>query len=249
MKTRLFILVWLVLCGGTAVADSLTLSPAVVPLGGQLGQSTKQQLTLFNGTSHDLAFELHARDVVVRDGKRVFVAAGEIAGSVAATAVFSTRQVTLAPGQQRSVDVTLSLPREMKHRAVVILFQGTTKIGGTTAVSIGSLLTFDISGTTSVAAGDLRATAPTLSRNAEISLPVVNDGTEPTIVRAAIALVDAAGSIRGKLSLQPMRLLPGEQTTLRSDYPGVLAAGGYRVIATVQSGSRSWTRTTELGVR
>lgn len=249
MKTRLLVLVLLVLCGGSAAAGSLTLSPAVVPLGGQLGQSTKQQLTLFNGTDQALAFELQARDVVVRDGKRVFVEPGEIAGSVAATAVFSIRQLTLAPGQQQSVDVTVSLPQQMKHRAVVILFQGTTKIGGSTTVSIGSLLTFEISGKTSVAPGDLRATPPTLSRNAEISLPVVNDGAEPTIVRAAIALVDATGGIRGKLMLQPTRLLPGEQTTLRSDYPGVLAAGGYRVIATVQSGKRSWTRTTELGVR
>jgi hypothetical protein len=34
-------------------------------------------LTLVNGTVLELAFELEAQDVIVRDGRRVFVPAGE----------------------------------------------------------------------------------------------------------------------------------------------------------------------------
>lgn len=123
MLVRACIVLQLVLCCATAAAQSLTLSPAVVPLGGRPGNSTKQTLTLFNGTSHALAFDLHAKDVVVRDGKRVFVEAGDIASSIAATAVFSERRVALRPGEERSVDVTLTVPKRVRHRAVVILFQ------------------------------------------------------------------------------------------------------------------------------
>jgi hypothetical protein len=232
----------------SASAQSLTLSPAVVPLGGKPGQSTHQRLTLLNGTHLPLAFAVRAKDVVVQGGKRQFIDAGDLAGSVAATAVFSDTAVSLQPGEERSIDVTLTLPARVTQRAVVIVFEGTTRVAGTTTVSIGSLLTFDLSGAVSVAPGELAATPPSASANAVVSLPIANDGHEPTIVRAAAAIISPNGSLRGKLSLDSRRLLPGENSELRAEFAGDLAPGTYRVFATVESGKRSWTRTTELVV-
>jgi hypothetical protein len=242
------LLLVLAISGGTAAAQSLTLSPAVVPLGGRLGQSTTQRLTLFNGTGYQLSFDLVAKDVVVRAGERVFVDAGELSGSIAATAVFSARKITLGPGQERSVEVTVTLPARLSHRALVVLFQGTTRIDRRATVSIGSLLTFDLSGRLSVAAGALRATPHTASANASLELPVGNDGSEPAIVRGAAAIIDQRGALIGKVALDPRRLLPGERTVLRADYPGVLPSGRYRVVATIDCSNRSWSRTTELAI-
>jgi len=244
---RHLLILLLTLCCGTAAAQSLTLSPAVVPLGGKPGQSTQQTLTLFNGTTETLSFGLAATDVVVRDGKRAFVGAGITAGSVAATAVFSVSRVTLGPGEERSVNVTLTLPREMQHRAVVILFQGATKVGNAT-VSIGSLLTFELSGKASLALGDLRATPPTRTTNASIALPVVNDGSEPAVIRTAAVIVRESGALVGRIAIPPHRLLPGERTVLQAEYAGVLAAGMHKVLVTVEVGRTAWTRTVELGV-
>ena len=249
MKTaRIIVLFALLLASASASAQSLTLSPAVVPLAGKPGQSTQQRVTLFNGTHLPLAFVVRAKDVIVHAGQRQFVEAGDLAGSVAATAVLSTSSVSLQPGEERSVDVTLTLPARVKQRAVVILFEGTTRISGTTTVSIGSLLTFDLSGTVSVAPGELVATPPTASTNAVVSLPIASDGTEPTIVRAAAAILGKNGTLRGKLVLDSRRLLPGEQAVMRAEFAGDLTPGTYRVIATVESGKRAWTRTTELVV-
>jgi hypothetical protein len=236
------------LSGGVAAAQSLTLSPAVVPLSGSPGQSTTQRLTLTNGTSQPLSFALLAKDVAVRDGARVFVDAGELRGSVAATAVFSTRSVAVGPGEQRSVTVTLTLPAQMTCRGVVILFQGTTRISGDATVSIGSLLTFDLSGKQSVAIGDLHVDPPTASANAQVSVPLINDGSEPAIARGAAAIITSSGTIVGKLALTPRRVLPGEHAALQADYAAQLAHGHYRVIATVESAQRSWTRSAELTV-
>src|SRR5678815_875396 len=72
-----------------AVAQTISLSPAVVPLRGARGESTTQTRTLTNGLDVPLTFELVAQDVVVREGVRAFVDAGAEAGSLAATAVFS----------------------------------------------------------------------------------------------------------------------------------------------------------------
>jgi hypothetical protein len=245
---RLVVLLLLSLLARPVAAQSLTLSPAVVPLGGRPGQSTTQRLTLFNGTAYKLSFALVARDVIVRGGERVFVDAGDVAGSIAATAVFSRQQVTVGPGQERSVEVTLTLPARTRHRAVVVLFQGKTLIDGRTTVSIGSLLTFDLSGRLSVSPGALKAESPTASDNANVQIPVLNDGAEPAVVRGAVALIGAGGTMVGKLALEQRRLLPGERTTLRADYSGALASGVYRVVATIDCSNRSWSRTAELMV-
>jgi hypothetical protein len=245
---RLLVVGFLTVFGGVAAAQSLTLSPAAVPLGGHPGQSTTQRLRLFNGTGQALSFQLVAKDVAVRNGERVFVEAGELRGSVAATAVFSAATLSLRPGEERAVDVTVTLPAHMTCRAVVILFQGTTRIGGNATVSIGSLLTFDLTGQLSLSPGELRAQPPTASSNTSVAIPVVNDGTEPAIARGAAVLLGGAGTIVGKLALDSHRLLPGERAVLRADYPGELPSGSYRVIATIESAQRAWTRTTELTV-
>ena len=65
---------------------ALSVSPAVVMLRGEAGQSTTQTLTFTNGSSQPLAFEMKAQDAVVRNGKRIYVEPGTVPGSIAATA-------------------------------------------------------------------------------------------------------------------------------------------------------------------
>src|SRR5690349_13041229 len=56
---------------------SISLTPAVVMAKGSFSQTLSQTLTLTNQTARDFAFEMVAEDVVVKDGKRIFVTAGE----------------------------------------------------------------------------------------------------------------------------------------------------------------------------
>src|SRR5471032_951473 len=60
-----------------AEKPSISLSPAVIMAKGKFGQGLTQTLTFTNQTARDFAFELVAEDVIVKDGKRVFVPAGE----------------------------------------------------------------------------------------------------------------------------------------------------------------------------
>jgi hypothetical protein len=236
----------LALICGVAGAQALTLSPAVVPLGGKPGQSTTQHLTLLNNSSQKLAFRLAAKDVIVKGGERQFVDPAEVPVSIAASAMFSAKTVTLGPGDDASIDVTLTLPAHATHRAVVILFQGTTRLKDNATVSLGTLITFDLATHSSVKLGDLATGASTASRNAVVSVALDNDGEEPVIVRGAYALVAQSGAFVGKVGLKPHRLLPGEHGVLEADYPGDLASGTYRVVATLEAGTRSWTKTSEL---
>lgn len=245
---RWLVIAAITLSSAAAAAQAVTLSPAAVPLGGHPGESTSQRLTLNNATDQALAFTLVAKDVVVRDGKREFVTAGDLRGSVAATAVFSSHTVRVGPGEQRSVDVTLTLPAQMTSRAVAILFEGTTQIGGSARISLGALLTFDLTGQVSISPGELHVAPPTASTNAAVTVPVVNDGNEPVVVRGAAVILGGTGAVVGKLALDARRLLPGERSELRADYPGELRSGSYRVIATIEGARRAWSRTAELVV-
>src|SRR5580698_5671168 len=74
---------------------AISLSPAVISVKGKPWQTFSQDLTLSNNTIQELAFQMEARDVVVRDGKRVFLPAGEVEGGIARYAVFTDTDVVV----------------------------------------------------------------------------------------------------------------------------------------------------------
>lgn len=248
--------VLLFLAAATAHAESegtLTVTPAVVTLRGSLGQSTTQRLVLTNNTSRDFAFEMVAEDVVVRDGKRTFVPAGEIPGSIAATAVFSRKNVAIHPGETVAVDVTVTLPPEARHRGVVAIFRGTTKIiKGTVPMtaSIGTLLTFALSDDVAVDAGPLTITPQSSTANLGVRQSCSNSGSEPVVARGVAAILDPSGVLVGRIELEPRRLFPAETTTVEGEYAGELQKGHYRVMLTFDlGGQKSLTRMAEVDVR
>jgi len=244
------VLMFLAAASVHAASDgTLSVTPAVVTLRGNKGQSTKQRLVLVNNTSRDFAFDLVAQDVVVRDGKRTFVGAGEIAGSIAATAVFSQKSVLAHPGETVAIDVTVTLPEQAQHRGVVAIFKGTTKVmNGTVPMyaSIGTLLTFATSDSVSLDAAPLEVAPQTATKNLSIKQVCSNNGSEPLVARGAAAIVDKDGALVGRIALEPRRLFPTEKTTISGEYAGELPAGRYRVLLSFDLGAETVTRSAEV---
>ena len=231
---------------------TLSLSPAVVMLRGDHGQSTTQTLTLVNGTSRPFSFDLVAQDVVVRDGKRIAADAGTLAGSIATTAVFSQRQVEVAPGATVSVDVTVTLPPGTQQRAVLAMFRGTNRImSGNVPMtaSLGTLLTFTVSDDVQLEAATLQLQPQTSARNLGFTQSCRNAGREPLVAKGVMAVVDEKGSLVGKSVLDPRRLMPGEATVLGGQYAGELDPGRYRVFVTYEFDGRSSSQTAEVVIR
>jgi hypothetical protein len=215
---------------------ALTLSPAVITLRGGSGQTTTQTVRLTNGTSQRFRFDVVAEDVVVRGGNRVMLRAGEIAGSIAATAVMSQKGGVVAAGENVAVTVTLTLPAQTTCRAVVILFRGTERMkSGPTQIraNIGALLTFAMSDEVSLASAEVAITPPSASTNAVFSNVCVNTGREPVVTKGVLAILNAAGVLVGRANITPRRLLPAERADIRVDYPGDLAPGTYAVLLTL----------------
>jgi hypothetical protein len=235
-----------------AAAQSVSIFPGVVQLRGTPGATSTQTLTLANRSSLPLDFVLEAQDVVVRGGRRSFVAAGEVPGGIARTAVFSAKSVTVPAGEQRSVDVTVTVPPAMSQRAMVALFRGTTRVrsGNSAAtVSLGTLLTFTLGEQVSLSPSELRVAPQSASANAAFDLDLANDGQEPLVAKGVAVILDSAGAFSGRVSFDTRRLLPGERFTFHAEYPGDLRRGRYRVVSTFEYEGRSLVRSAPLVIR
>ena len=57
------------------------------------------------------------------------------------------------------------------------------------------------------------------------------------------------GTIAGKTAFPAQRVLPGERVTFRTEYPGELRSGRYRVLSTFEFAGQALTRTGALVVQ
>lgn len=252
MKT-LTLFITILAAAMTAAGDgSLSLAPAVVMLRGHAGQSTTQTMRLTNGGMEPYSFDLKAEDIVVRDGRRVAFPAGRLPGSIAATAAFSRKSVTLAPGETVRVDVTVTIPTTPAGRAVLALFHGTTKMeraGVAITGSLGMLLTFSLSDELRPATTPLSVHPPDSSSYLRAAQELSNGGSEPFVAIGTLAIINSAGALVGRTQAPPRRLLPGEKTDVRAEYTGKLAPGHYRALMTYQIATNSVTSSAEFDVR
>jgi hypothetical protein len=230
----------------SGVPSSVALSPAVIMARGTYGQGLTQTLTLSNNTNAEFAFEMEAQDVLIQNGQRVFVAAGETQNSIAASAVFSQKQVIVKPHSTITVDVRLTLPAQTSIRAVVAIFRGTNKLPtsnsavGMTA-SLGALITFNLSDNIKLQPDAMQVSPASETSNLTVSQWITNVGTEPVLPEGMAVVLDAKGNLVAKIPLQPQRLLPGERLEFAAEYPQPLQPGDYKAMCTLQFEGKTLT--------
>lgn len=230
----------------SASTPSVSLAPAVLILHAKFGQSVTQTITMNNGTAHALSFEMDAQDAIVKNGKRVFVPAGELPNSIAASAVFSLRSGTIQPGSDQSVQVILTIPAATPIRAVVVSFHSkhvTTRNAVNLSASLGSLMTFILTDNIAVEAGAVHLHPATASANLKVTQSLKNTGTEPVVPVGVAAFIDANGALAAKVPFQSQRLLPGEELDFTAEYAGRLKPGVYRVLVSFQYEGKTTTNT------
>jgi hypothetical protein len=233
----------------------ISLSPSVVMLQGEPGESFKRSFQMTNGTPVPLTFRMLALDAVVNDGKRVFLQAGETPGSIAATAVFSVPQITIAPHQAGQVSVTLTAPPKTAIRAVVVEFHGMNPIAtpfqtkAMATASLGALVTFTLSGNVQIDASPLEIEGQSPTTNAAVSTWLRNTGTDPVVVEGMAAILNQNKQLSAKAPFPTQRLLPGERLLFKSELPVELEPGQYRVFVTFLCAGKTVTESTNLQVQ
>lgn len=235
----------------SSAQPSISLSPAVITAKGTNGQGLTQTLSLNNNTSAEFVFEMEAQDVIVRNGKRVFVAAGEEPGSIAATAVFSQKQVVIKPHTMGAVEVRLTIPQQTKIRAMVAIFRGTNRIASSSSAvgmtaSLGTLITFNLSDNVKLEPEALRVAPPTDTTNLTLGEWVSNVGTEPALPDGVAVILDAKGNLVARIPVASQRLLPGERLEFSGEYASQLQPGDYKAMCTLQFEGRTLTSETSF---
>jgi hypothetical protein len=219
------------------IAPSLALSPAVIMLKAQRGTSSTNTLTMANLTHTKFKFVLEAFDVAIRDGKRVFVPAGETEGGIARSAIFDPPTIELQAGESGRVNITLTVPSEPKVRAVVAIFHGQTALqakGTLFTGSLGALIAYNLRGKIEMRAAEPVVSPQTESLNLTVSEQVENAGQEPVISKGTLAILKASGELLGRVAIEPHRLLPGEDFHYAVEYPRTLRPGKYRAMVSLE---------------
>jgi hypothetical protein len=232
---------------------SISLSPAVIMGRGTFGQGLTQTLTLSNNTGADLAFELLAEDMIVKDGKRVYFPAGELPDSIAATAVFSQKKVVVKAHTAASVELRLTIPAKTDVRAVVAIFRGTDVLptaSGTVGMtaSLSALITFNLSENVKLEPEPAHVTPASASANMTISEWLQNAGTEPVLPEGTAAVLNEKGSLVGKAAFLEQRLLPGERQEFVAEFPEQLPAGTYRALCSFQFEGKTQTSSVDFKI-
>jgi hypothetical protein len=250
MKTAM-ILSCALLCAGAVglrAGSTLTLTPASVSLKGPSGQLFTQNFKISNFTSAAYAFDVEVQDVVVSDGTRTFVPAGQADGSLAVLATVPRTRVELRPGDEFTVPVTFVMPVRTASRAVVVFFTGrlakpANEVSARQRMRLGTVVDFTISDQLVLDAGEPDISPPTATANTVIAQRLDNTGREPMIVKGVAAILTERGQLAGKVELERKRLLPGERNVLRGEFSGSLTPGKYRVLCTLEYGGSTVTKT------
>lgn len=239
---------------GTSDAPRATiaLSPAIIMVRCKPGQGTTQTLTISNQTSADVSFRVETEDVVVTEGTRSFSPAGQIANSIAATSVATPASVVVKPGEDASVQVTFTLPPETSQRAVVTFFRAVLAAPGNGVIglgaSLGTLITFNLSGDYKLESGPVEASPQTPEANTILCEELHNTGTEPAVPKGIIVILNESGKRVAKAAFKTQRLLPGERVIFAATNPAKLAPGHYRTLSSFEFERRVFTSAGEFTI-
>jgi hypothetical protein len=254
MKSKL-----LILAAGTILmlasllahaGETITVAPASLSLKGNAGKMHTQNFRLSNLTERPYTFKVDVADVVVENGQRHFVPAGQTANGIATLVTPKHSELRLSPGQEATVPVTFVMPSESRIRAVAIFFHGVPETVAPNQrrilLNLGAVVDFSMSNEVLLDSLSLDITPQTATTNTVIRQQLANIGPEPTIVRGVAAFLDQSGKLVGKAALSQKRLLPGERNAVTAEFAGTLPSGRYRVVSSLEYSGETMTQIAEL---
>jgi hypothetical protein len=239
--------------GSLNTAPSITITPAVVMVKAKSGQTFSQELTLFNNTIYDLHFHMVAEDVIVRDGKRIFVPAGELEGSIARNAVFSDTDIVVLPNSSSSTRVTVTVPPTPSPRAIACIFMGKTAVAARNSLamtaSLGALVTFTLSNDYHLQNQPLQVSVDEDAKVISFHQQVKNTGSEPVVPKGVIAVTNERGGLVARVPVTGTRLLPGESSEFTAEHPGLPKTGKYKAMLLMQHESALFSNAAEFTIK
>ncbi len=147
------------------------------------------------------AFISRRKIVVVREGKRVFLPAGEEQGGIARSAVFTHEDMIAAPGNSVTTQVTITIPTAPGSRAIACIFMGKSLLSTSTSVtmtaSLGALVTFNLGSNYRLESQPMQVQVDSDAKTLTFHEQVTNSGSDPKVPQGVYRVDQRARRISG----------------------------------------------------
>lgn len=245
-------IIGLLVCSGKAQAQkaSVAITPASIDAKVKRGSSYTQDFTITNNTAARLRFRSSAEDIWYDEqNKRLTGRSGTLPRSASLWMQFSPSEIIVEPNSSAVVKAVVTVPNGVSGSYYTVpVFEGLpadkpvtpgiVQISTATA-TIGIrfrglvMLTTDEGSEYNVEIMGGRITPPTASSELEMSLDLRNRGTAHAKVRGAYAILNAAGKLAGRGTIEEKAYLPTQRKNIESRWSGELPPGNYTSIVTL----------------
>lgn len=225
---------------------NVTISPASIDTTVKAGASYTKSFTLTNNTNERLRFRCYTNDMWYDEqNQRVTARAGTMPRSASMWIQFTPAEVTIEPNGTAIVKATITVPPNATGSFYSVpVFEGlpdkpVLASAGTSVASIGirfrglMMLTTETGAEYNVEIMGAKVTPPGKTSELEVALDLRNRGTAHARVRGAFAILDSAGKLAGRGTIDEKKLYPSQRNFINGRWAGGLKPGDYTCIVTL----------------
>ena len=242
----------LLICSGSALSQtaSVTITPASVDTRVKPGASYTKNFTLVNNSDERLRFRASAEDVWIDENNaRQEGRPGTLPRSASLWIQFTPNEVVIEPHGTAVIKALITVPQGLAGsfytvpvfdvapvKTSVITNAALTNVA---TASIGvrfrtlMMLTTETGAEYNVELTGAKVTPPTASSELELNLDLHNRGNAHAKMRGAFAILDSAGQLAGRGTIDEKRILPTQQKALKGKWAGELKPGDYTCVITL----------------
>lgn len=250
--TNIFLAISLLVCVGSVSAQqaSITITPMSIDTKVKAGASYTQNFNIINNTNERLSFRSSASDVWFDEkNQRISGPAGTLPRSASLWVQFTPSEVFVEPHASAVVKAVITVPQnasgsfytvpvfEAAPAAKPIIRNVSLSNESTASIEIHFrglvMLTTEQGSEYNVEIMGADITPPTAASEMAISLDLRNRGNAHAKLRGAFAIIDSAGKLAGRGTLEEKRLLPGQRKAVTGKWSGELKPGDYTSIVTI----------------
>jgi len=249
MRNKIFLLICL-LAGSLVIVkaqqSSVAISPASIDAKVKGGMSYTQNFTITNNTASALRFRSSVNDLWYDEqNKRVMSRPGTLPRSASLWIQFTPAEVVVNANSSAIIKAVITVPQGASGSFYSIpVFEGLPvsnieKPAETSTASIGVRFLGLMQFTTeqgaeyNVEVMDGKISPPTPSSPMDLVLTLLNRGSAHAKVRGTFAVLNAAGSLVGRGSIEEKKYMPGQRNLIKSSWTGDLKPGKYVCLVTL----------------
>lgn len=242
----------LLICTGSALAQtaSVTITPASVDTKVKAGVSYTKNFTIVNNSNEPLRFRASSEDVWIDENNaRKEGRPGTLPRSASLWIQFTPSEIVVEPHATAVLKALITVPQSATGSFYTVPvfdvtpaskpFVTNAALTSIASASIGVrfrtlvMLTTETGAEYNVEIMGANITAPTSASELELNLDLRNRGNAHAKVRGAFAILDAAGQLAGRGTIEEKRFLPTQQKPLKGTWAGELQPGSYTCLVTL----------------